>query len=75
MIGKKGSKEAQWYSPHGVGQGRGGANKLHSNKAWPGGGPWLWTTMGLAAAATNERSKVLGKRDNQTGTTGKAERG
>jgi hypothetical protein len=31
--------------------------------------------MGLAAAATNERSKVLGKRDNQTGTTGKAEQG
>ena len=25
MIGKEGSKEAQWYSPHGVGQGRGGA--------------------------------------------------
>jgi len=31
--------------------------------------------MGLAAAATNERSKVLGKRDNQTGTTGKASKG
>ena len=53
-------EEARHYSPQVWTGGREGQNRLHSDKAWPSGGPWLWTTMGLAAAATNERSMVLG---------------
>ncbi len=49
------------------GGGEEGQRSAALHKAWPYGGPWLWTTMGLAAAATSEGSKALG-----TGTTSEA---